>query len=196
MSILGTDQRRRMLMDWNDTQAPYPSDQTIPELLRPKWRGRPTRWRWSSASNNLIMPDSMRGPTSWHIISVRSASAPNPGWVSAWNVRRKWWSLYSAPQGRRCLRTPRPNLSGQRLAFMVDDSRMSVLLTRQSASGHLVKFQENTVCLDQAADQIARQPSDDPPCLTNAGNLAYLMYTSGSTGRPKAIAVEHRAIRD
>ncbi len=62
------------------------------------------------------------------------------------------------------------------LAFAKEDARINLLLTEEDA-----------------ADDDAGEPEENPEPLAAPGNLAYVMYTSGSTGRPKGVAIEHRA---
>jgi amino acid adenylation domain-containing protein len=81
----------------------------------------------------------------------------------------------------------------ERLAFMVADAQVEVLLTRGQAAASLPLDAVLTVRLDDRRNDLdARSPEDLPPSA-EAGNLAYLIYTSGSTGRPKGVAIEHRS---
>ena len=84
----------------------------------------------------------------------------------------------------------------ERLAFMLADSRVTVLVTRegvvelQGSVGHQVlDLSDNT--LRQA---LAAQPANNlaPARIgLEPENLAYLMYTSGSTGQPKGVMITH-----
>ncbi len=82
-----------------------------------------------------------------------------------------------------------PAYPKDRLAFVLEDARIAVLLTQQ----HLQKAfeQAETICLDRDWQMIAPQPTDNPPPLTTADHLAYVIYTSGSTGKPKGVLVTH-----
>ncbi|PTQ68435.1 non-ribosomal peptide synthetase [Pseudomonas sp. GV071] len=77
----------------------------------------------------------------------------------------------------------------ERLAYMIDDSAMAVLITRSELQGTLpVPAQVAVLALDQLP---AHGDSRSLPSRLLADNLAYLIYTSGSTGRPKGVAVSH-----
>jgi amino acid adenylation domain-containing protein len=86
-----------------------------------------------------------------------------------------------------------PAYPPERIAFMIQDSGMAVLLTQQKLLEHLPQNGYLTVCLDTMTEVAT---SESTPSLSTAqpGNLAYVIYTSGSTGRPKGVEVEHRSL--
>jgi amino acid adenylation domain-containing protein len=85
-----------------------------------------------------------------------------------------------------------PAAPPDRLAFMISDTAMPVLITDDASSlagpGGL-----QVVNLDAERDQIAAL-DDTSPEGTGAtpASVAYVIYTSGSTGQPKGVVVEHR----
>lgn len=81
-----------------------------------------------------------------------------------------------------------PVYPDERLAFLLDDSRIPVLLTRPSVLGPLTGHDAEVVDLD---DDCADESDDDLPGGARPENAAYVIYTSGSTGRPKGVVVTH-----
>src|SRR5207244_4302529 len=80
-----------------------------------------------------------------------------------------------------------------RLAYMLADARVPVLLTQGILADRLPVHAATLVRLDADAPHIARWPDTPPPDSTVApDNLAYVIYTSGSTGRPKGVMIPHR----
>ena len=86
-----------------------------------------------------------------------------------------------------------PSFPRTRIAFMLDDSAVSVLLTQESLLPALPEHDATIVCVDSDREAIARESPDNPVCLVEPDNLAYIIYTSGSTGQPKGVAVAHAA---
>jgi amino acid adenylation domain-containing protein len=80
----------------------------------------------------------------------------------------------------------------ERLAFMLEDTRMPFVLTQQALLPSLPESQAMAICLDADWKKIASHSGQNPECAATASSAAYLIYTSGSTGRPKAVLVEHR----
>lgn len=88
-----------------------------------------------------------------------------------------------------------PTFPPDRLAHMIEDSRMPVLITHRGLEGALAKLPASVVHLDRDAHAIAASDRDDPvQSDARPENLAYVLYTSGSTGKPKGVAIPHSAI--
>jgi amino acid adenylation domain-containing protein len=79
----------------------------------------------------------------------------------------------------------------ERLAFMLQDAGVPVLLTQEKLVAQLPVGPWETVALDADAARIARESPLAPEFTATADNLAYAVYTSGSTGRPKGVEIEH-----
>ena len=82
----------------------------------------------------------------------------------------------------------------ERLAFLLEDSAVPVLLTREALRAALPPHGAEVLCLDADGPRIARAPRHDPPSGAGPESLAYVIYTSGSTGRPKGVLVEHHDV--
>src|SRR5205085_12504825 len=84
-----------------------------------------------------------------------------------------------------------PAYPKDRLAFMVADARVSVIVTSRSLDGVLPEGPAGRVYMDE----LDSGRDDDPSVALGADNLAYVIYTSGSTGRPKGCPVTHGNLR-
>jgi amino acid adenylation domain-containing protein len=82
-----------------------------------------------------------------------------------------------------------------RLAAILEDAQISILLTKQSTLPKLPTQSINrVVCIDTEWDKIATCESTNPDLQLQPDNLAYVTYTSGSTGTPKGVCVPHRGV--
>lgn len=87
-----------------------------------------------------------------------------------------------------------PTYPSERLAFMLADSQVPILLTQERLLPHLPSQVAQVVCLDRDASLIAEFPTSNPETVVTLSNLAYVIYTSGSTGKPKGTLIEHRGL--
>ena len=87
-----------------------------------------------------------------------------------------------------------PAYPKDRLAFMVADARMPVLLAQRHVP--LPPHEAHVINLDAGWQQIASYPSEKPGIEAGPDDLAYVIYTSGSTGKPKGAMNTHRGIRN
>src|SRR5207249_7775643 len=70
-----------------------------------------------------------------------------------------------------------PAYPQDRVAFMVQDAQVSVLLTQQRLVERLPRHSANVICLDTDWEVIAQERDDDLSSQTTSGNLAYVIYT-------------------
>jgi len=87
-----------------------------------------------------------------------------------------------------------PSYPKERLAFMLEDSGIEVLITEQSLLAELPTNQSHILCLDRDETLLAQHSAENLPAQAQAENLAYVIYTSGSTGRPKGVQIPHGAL--
>ena len=87
-----------------------------------------------------------------------------------------------------------PAYPQERIAFMLQDAGVSVLLTHTDLLDRIPQIQTQVVCLDRDETAISQQSSDKPANSVTPENLAYVIYTSGSTGTPKGVQVPHRGV--
>jgi amino acid adenylation domain-containing protein len=87
-----------------------------------------------------------------------------------------------------------PDYPLERLAFMLEDASVRVILAQQSLIEYLPETPARLVRVDTDWDQIARQSEANPQSVSTADNLIYYIYTSGSTGRPKGAMLAHRGV--
>ncbi|RAM52295.1 MAG: phenylalanine racemase [Hapalosiphonaceae cyanobacterium JJU2] len=87
-----------------------------------------------------------------------------------------------------------PAYPQERLALMLEDSQLPILLTEQSQLEYLPPHQAQVVCLDTDWEKIAQYCEDNPTSQVIPDNLAYTIYTSGSTGKPKGVQILHRGV--
>jgi amino acid adenylation domain-containing protein/non-ribosomal peptide synthase protein (TIGR01720 family) len=87
-----------------------------------------------------------------------------------------------------------PSYPSERLAFLLEDTRVAVILTQASVVAALPKHGCRTLRLDADRLSWAGEPRHDPPPVAGGDSLAYAIHTSGSTGRPKGAMNSHGAI--
>jgi amino acid adenylation domain-containing protein len=92
-----------------------------------------------------------------------------------------------------------PDYPAERLAYMLADAGVSVVVAQERTRDRLSAFDASTpivISLDAPAviEAIAAERTDTPESGVTPENLAYVIYTSGSTGRPKGAMNTHGAV--
>src|SRR2546423_10090642 len=85
-----------------------------------------------------------------------------------------------------------PAYPQKRLASMVSDVDLHLILTTTDTRAILPENNIAQVCLDSDWPRIAGESGDNLPAVASVENLCYVIFTSGSTGKAKAAAVFHR----
>ena len=85
-----------------------------------------------------------------------------------------------------------PTYPKSRLATLIEDSAISVLVTQQTHLTDLPPLVGTVLCLD--TDWPAHESTENPNVQLTLDHLLYILYTSGSTGRPKGVAMSHRPL--
>lgn len=83
-----------------------------------------------------------------------------------------------------------PDYPEERLAFMLNDARPSLVITKADLANHLPQNQKR-ILMDTEWPAIAEQADTNLTNTPRPDDLAYVIYTSGSTGEPKGVMIEH-----
>src|SRR6267143_380226 len=87
-----------------------------------------------------------------------------------------------------------PAYPKDRLAFMLADSNVAVLITRTALAQQSLEYKGKLVCLDAEVEAIAENVAENLSAAAQPADAAYVIYTSGSTGKPKGTLIEQRSL--
>jgi amino acid adenylation domain-containing protein/non-ribosomal peptide synthase protein (TIGR01720 family) len=87
-----------------------------------------------------------------------------------------------------------PAYPKERMAFILEDARVSALLSQEKLLGDLPGNHTEIICLDKDWYKIAQEYGNNLVNNSSAENAAYVIFTSGSTGKPKGVVIEHRSM--
>ncbi|MEF7613131.1 amino acid adenylation domain-containing protein [Aquincola sp. MAHUQ-54] len=196
LPLLGTEQRRRQLADWNTTRRPYRSDTCFHHLVEAIAAERPD-------DVALVFDGAPVQQLSYAQMNTRANQLAH--WLRAAGVGPEVVVGIALPRSLDMIVAMLAVLKAggaylpldadyppERLAFMLSDAQVPVLLSHQGVALPALQGGVRRLDLDAAWPELqARQPAHDPAPLAGPQHLAYLIYTSGSTGRPKGVMIEH-----
>jgi amino acid adenylation domain-containing protein len=87
-----------------------------------------------------------------------------------------------------------PGYPAERLAFMIEDAGVPLILTQERLLDQLPIGATPAWCLDRDWHEVEHLDAGDLPNLAAPQNLAYCIYTSGSTGKPKGVSMQHSVL--
>ncbi|MCP4656799.1 MAG: amino acid adenylation domain-containing protein, partial [bacterium] len=193
---------RQLLLEWNDTDSPYPREAPIHELFEAQAAATP-------AAVAVVFAGSPEQQVSYQELNRRAnrqahtlrACGVKPevcvGLCVERSVEMVVGILGILKAGGTYVPLD-PSYPSERLAFMLEDVRARVLLTQERLAERLpiseVSPEIRLIHLDGDRSILASYSPENPSRTVSAQSLAYVMYTSGSTGRPKGVSVVHRGV--
>ncbi|MCI0665625.1 MAG: amino acid adenylation domain-containing protein [Acidobacteria bacterium] len=87
-----------------------------------------------------------------------------------------------------------PTYPAERLRMIAEDAQIGALVTEKRFVGRLPITKVKLVVLNAEWKEIDRYSVEKLVCAVNPNNLAYVLYTSGSTGKPKGVMVPHQGV--
>jgi amino acid adenylation domain-containing protein len=198
LPLLTEGDRRRLLVDWNDTTVPWPDDgpRLLHELVERQARRTPDAVAivCEGATLNYGDLDRRSAQLAHHLHGLGVGPDALVGLLVDRSPEMVVALLGILRAGGAYIPLD-PAFPPARLAHMVADSRLRVLVTSGALDRDLPAHSATVVRLDADADAIARHPAE-PPAVAGLEphHLAYVLYTSGSTGLPKGVAVPHAAV--
>jgi amino acid adenylation domain-containing protein/non-ribosomal peptide synthase protein (TIGR01720 family) len=194
LPLLSEPERHQMLVEWNDTEVSYPGEQTIHALFEAQVRRVPDAIAVVFEENQLTYAELSRraNQLAHHLQRLGVGPERLVGLCVERSLETVLGVLGILKTGGAYLPLD-PSYPRDRLAFMLEDAGVSVVLTQQHLVGDLPLEGLAVVCLNGDWPLIAQQKNDKPVNGAMSGNLAYVIYTSGSTGRPKGVMIQHRS---
>ncbi|HEX2189374.1 MAG TPA: amino acid adenylation domain-containing protein, partial [Longimicrobiaceae bacterium] len=193
LTLLSDEERRRVVEEWNRTEAPYP-ESFIHERFEAQAGRTPDRVAVVYEDRELTYGElNQRANRLAHHLrelgvgpDVRVGICVERGFEMVVAV------LGVLKAGGAYLPLD-PGYPQERLLDMVRDSAPVVVLTQGAVAGRLAALDLPLVALDEDAAWWGRQPATDPErAALMPEHLTYVIYTSGSTGRPKGVEMTHR----
>ena len=191
--LLDSGEREHLLVGLNATEVPYPQDSTIHQLFEEQVRAQPEAIAVAFQAQRLSYAELNRQANrlAHHLIGLGIGPDDRVAICVERGVEMMVGLLGVLKAGAAYVPLD-PAYPVERLAYMIEDSKPSALLTQRVLQERLPTLALPLVLLDD--DQSTE--SDHNPVVPTLGarNLAYVIYTSGSTGNPKGVMIEHRGL--
>ncbi len=192
---IGLELKMQQIADWNSTQVSYPADVCLQELFEQQVERTPQAVAVEFEGTPLTYAElNARANQLAHHLRGLGVGADTLVGVFMERSLEMVIALYGIVKAGGAYVPIDPEYPADRVAFMLEDAAVPVLLTQSHLVGQLPARECQRLCLDTEWDRVAMESAANPVRNITAKNLAYMIYTSGSTGKPKGAMNEHRGI--
>ncbi|RCX18350.1 amino acid adenylation domain-containing protein [Anaerobacterium chartisolvens] len=193
--ILSEEERKRILIDWNNTKTQYPHDKCAHQLFEEQVDKSPneiavvfkeerlTYSELNRKANQLGRYLQKLGVGLETLVGIYTERSP--GMIIGMLGVLKAGGAYVPLD---------PDYPNERLAFMLEDTCAPVVLTQKKLLDKMPNINSNIICLDKVLQQISQECGENIECSAAPDNPVYVIYTSGSTGKPKGAVLLHRGL--
>ena len=195
LSLLTQAESHQLLVEWNQTQADYPKNQCIHQWVELQVELTPDKVAVIFEDQQLTYRElNRRANKLAHSLQTLNVGPEVLVGICLERSLNLVIGLLGILKAGGAYVPLDPAYPQERLAFMLEDSQMPVLLTEQNQLSKLPKHDCQVVCIDTDEEIINQQSESNPKSGVTPENLAYTIYTSGSTGNPKGVQLVHRSV--
>ncbi len=197
LPLLTQMERYQLLGEWNDTQAEYPRNVCIHQLFEAQVEKTPDAVAVVFDNEQLTYRElNQRANQLAHFLKKLGVKPEVLVGICLEPSLNRVVGLLGILKAGGAYLPLDPTYPQKRLAFMLSDAQVLVLLTNEKLVKKLPDLTANpnqsVVYLDTKADAINQQSTSNPVHEVTPDNLVYVLYTSGSTGTPKGVLGCHR----
>ena len=195
LPLLKEAERRQLLEQWSGSAVDYPGQQSVVELFEEQVRSRPEAVAVVSGKERLTYGELNRraNQLARHLRELGAGPERLVGLCVERSAMMVVGVLGILKAGSAYLPLD-PGYPTERLAQMLKDAGVELVLTHGKTAQHLPVEGLRLVRLDADWEKVAAQSRENLAIQIHPDNLAYVIYTSGSTGIPKGVAVPHRGV--
>jgi amino acid adenylation domain-containing protein/non-ribosomal peptide synthase protein (TIGR01720 family) len=216
IEMISEEEKRQFLVDFNRTEADYPTDKPLHQLFSEQAARTPGSIALDAHSLMVLhAPCALRHVISYRELSEKSnqlarflkGKGVQTGTIVGIMVERSVEmiiGLLGILKAGGAYLPIDPESPEERLDFMLKDSSADLLVTRRGLTNQIEKLRKSEAKKDLEIGFLdfpgwtGSYPSTLPfslpahPLSHSPTQLSYIIYTSGSTGRPKGILVRHK----
>ncbi|MBV9774813.1 MAG: amino acid adenylation domain-containing protein, partial [Gemmatimonadetes bacterium] len=193
VELLDEAERRRVVEEWNRTEAEYPADRRIHRLVEAQVERTPDAVAVVFAEESLTYRElnQRADRLARHLAELGAGPEARVG-IFLERSAGMVVALLAVLKAGAAYVPLDPAYPADRLAFMLADSGASLLVTQASLRGLLPTDGVRMVVVDAPLPRpLPHEGGGENYGAPSPDNAAYVIYTSGSTGRPKGVVVTH-----
>jgi amino acid adenylation domain-containing protein len=195
LPLIDEQERRRLLEEWNDTQADYSANSCIHHLF--ELQAEKTPLATAVIFNGESLSYGQLNERANQLARRLRQLGIGPDVLVGVCMNRSLdmiVSLLATLKAGGAYLPLDPSYPAAHLAVILKDAQPAVVLAEEKSLDKLSECEARVVPVDSERVLTDQQGKHNLDIEVKANNLAYVIYTSGSTGTPKGVLIEHRSL--
>ncbi|SEF09447.1 non-ribosomal peptide synthase/polyketide synthase [Pseudomonas palleroniana] len=195
LPMLAADEQHVLVNAWNQTAETYPTERGIHQLIEDQVQRTPhaPALQFGTSTLSYAELDARANPLA-HALREQGVGPDVLVGICVERSIEMVVGLLAILKAGGAYVPLDPEYPQDRLAYMIEDSGIALLLSQQHLLPMLPAAGVPVIALDQAEGWLDGYSRESLAVDLQALNLAYVIYTSGSTGKPKGAGNSHRAL--
>ncbi|HEY1303132.1 MAG TPA: MupA/Atu3671 family FMN-dependent luciferase-like monooxygenase [Vicinamibacterales bacterium] len=195
LPLLTRSEQHQILVAWNETASDYPRQSCIHQLIEAQVARTPDAPAVCIGGQELTYRElnARANQLARHLATIDVRPGTRIGLCVERSLEMMVALLGVLKAGAAYVPLD-PSYPNERLAFILDDAGVDVLITEERLAKKFGPFSRTTIYLDTDVQTMSRERRENLDAMVSSEDLAYVMYTSGSTGKPKGVRVRHRNV--
>ena len=218
VDMLSGEEKKKLLIDFNDTEADFPKDKTIHRIFEEQVEKTPDHiavigmehGAWSMekylegtrglAPLNITYRElNKKSNRLAHLLQEKGVKRDTIAAIMVERSLEMIIGLMGILKAGGTYLPIDPESPPNRILLMLAESRAGILLTQTTAlpgySGKdSLNFPGQIIMLDDPGKTSTGKPAGNPEHLDQSKDLVYVIFTSGSTGKPRGVMIEHASL--
>ncbi len=195
LPLLTEPERHQLLVEWNDTHIPYPDTKCIHQLFEEQVEQNSNAIALVYEDESLTYRElNDRANQLAHYLQTLGVKTEVLVGICVERSLEMIVGILAILKAGGAYVPFDPAYPQERLAYMFQDTGVSVLLIQQQLIGLLPQNSAKVICLDTNQEIFSQYSQENLKTDVTPDNLTHIMYTSGSTGIPKGVCILHRNV--
>lgn len=192
LPLLEEPERRQIVEEWNRTEAEYPRQKTIVQLIEEQVQSTPERTALVYEGRRITYGELNKRAN--RLARWLQEQGVGPEVLVGLYLRRSLEMVVAVlgvlKAGGAYLPLD-PEAPSSRLKFVLEESAIGVVLTQTDLAGGLAHSGVRMLQLDGQPSAVEHYSVENLEQVASPDGAAYVIYTSGSTGEPKGVVNTH-----
>lgn len=195
LHFLSETERKRLLVEWNQTQSAFPRERCIHELVAAQASKTPNALAAVCENQTMTYRElDARANQFARYLQKRGVGPDIPVAIFLERSLDMLVAILGVLKAGGTYLPLEPDIPAARLAIILEQAHAALLISSSALVPTLPALTLTRILIDEDGECISQERDTPPQTAVTSEHLAYVIYTSGTTGQPKGVMVEHHSL--